>query len=353
MSHAQMTSSELAIFVAFDLNGTVFPNEIGDTIRSGFNVDSRSILPFCGMVSREEFCRSRYGLPAQAAFTPTTSEIQFGEMQSMSARLMKAALMMAALPAATAMAGAMARISRTTPLVQSPRCASPVAVGELVQAAAEMPDYSNAVLPVVAGASALFAGAGLAFRNGAADSATNDASEVVHDVVEEVKEVAEAVIEEWPSVGGGSGIHRGAGRYPAPPPRELWTPPPGWTPPRKPVISWYDRGIRLQPEVKTAAAPTATAAKEESKPSPQSFFGADLSLELLPVQRSDQAWLSRGYLCISSRTRVCTHTCAHTLAHTCAYTSAPAWKQYARKDVHDHWQPDKRNAEPFPATPLW
>ena len=35
----------------------------------------------------------------------------------------------------------------------------------------------------------------------------------------------------WPSVGGSGGPHRMAGPWPAPPPRELWTPPAGWTSP--------------------------------------------------------------------------------------------------------------------------
>ena len=72
-------------------------------------------------------------------------------------------------------------------------------------------------------------------------------------------------------VGGGSGQHRGAGRWKKPAPREIWVPPPGWEPPKvvyvaiggpsgthrgagrkaveKPpmewVESWYDKGKRL------------------------------------------------------------------------------------------------------------
>lgn len=46
----------------------------------------------------------------------------------------------------------------------------------------------------------------------------------------------------WPSKGGKAGFHRGAGTMPAPPARELWNPPPGWTAPsvkkESSVASW-------------------------------------------------------------------------------------------------------------------
>ena len=49
----------------------------------------------------------------------------------------------------------------------------------------------------------------------------------------------------WPLRGGSGGSHPMRGPWPPPPPRELWTPPPGWKKPSKPVQSWYDRGERL------------------------------------------------------------------------------------------------------------
>jgi len=45
------------------------------------------------------------------------------------------------------------------------------------------------------------------------------------------------------------------------PPREFWKPPPGWTPPTKPVSSWYDNGLRL---ADTAPPPPAPPAAPES-----------------------------------------------------------------------------------------
>jgi hypothetical protein len=50
------------------------------------------------------------------------------------------------------------------------------------------------------------------------------------------------------------GLHRMAGRAKRPPPREQWVPPEGWKKPKKPVISWYDRGDRLTP-TRVAAPP--------------------------------------------------------------------------------------------------
>lgn len=58
---------------------------------------------------------------------------------------------------------------------------------------------------------------------------------------------AAPAVQTWPTMGGSAGPHRMAGTMPAPPPRELWEPPPGWLPPKPPskVNSWYDSGIRL------------------------------------------------------------------------------------------------------------
>ena len=53
-------------------------------------------------------------------------------------------------------------------------------------------------------------------------------------------------------LGGVNTWHAKSGPRPMDATRELWTPPPGWKPPTKPVISWYDSGKRLD-----AAAPAA------------------------------------------------------------------------------------------------
>jgi len=76
----------------------------------------------------------------------------------------------------------------------------------------------------------------------------------------------------WAPVGGTAGAHRMAGTMPAPPPRELWTPPPGWEPPRfvPPVRSWYDSGVRLQPA--SAPEPPAAPAAPPKPTSPAAFF---------------------------------------------------------------------------------
>ena len=63
----------------------------------------------------------------------------------------------------------------------------------------------------------------------------------------------------WPSLGGASGPHRMAGTMPAPSPREEWVPPAGWRPPSKPVLSWYDSGVRLKLPGDLAAAATSVA----------------------------------------------------------------------------------------------
>lgn len=66
---------------------------------------------------------------------------------------------------------------------------------------------------------------------------------------------------EWPAVGGKAGPHRMAGTMPMPAPRELWYPPPGWTPPSKPVQSWYDQGLRLAPPAPVKNEATYAAKK--------------------------------------------------------------------------------------------
>lgn len=42
---------------------------------------------------------------------------------------------------------------------------------------------------------------------------------------------------EWPAVGGSVKFHPRSGPWPPPPPREQWTPPPGWKPPAKPLLA--------------------------------------------------------------------------------------------------------------------
>ena len=61
--------------------------------------------------------------------------------------------------------------------------------------------------------------------------------------------VLATMVDAWPTLGGASGPHRMAGTMPPPPTREEWLPPPGWRPPSKPVLSWYDSGLRLEAPV--------------------------------------------------------------------------------------------------------
>lgn len=63
----------------------------------------------------------------------------------------------------------------------------------------------------------------------------------------------------WAPVGGSGAFHVSAGPWPKTPARELWVPPPGWEPPRKPVTSWYDKGDRLNPPAATTAPAPAAA----------------------------------------------------------------------------------------------
>ena len=65
-----------------------------------------------------------------------------------------------------------------------------------------------------------------------------------------------------------AGYHRSAGRWPGDPKREMWVPPAGWKPPTKPVQSWYDKGLRLEPP------PAPPAAPEKAKPSSTAFMVA-------------------------------------------------------------------------------
>ena len=53
--------------------------------------------------------------------------------------------------------------------------------------------------------------------------------------------------EQWPALGGGGAWHPMRGPWPKAAAREQWVPPLGWTPPTKPVLSWYDLGVRLAP----------------------------------------------------------------------------------------------------------
>uniref|UniRef100_A0A7S2J1D6 Uncharacterized protein n=1 Tax=Haptolina brevifila TaxID=156173 RepID=A0A7S2J1D6_9EUKA len=80
----------------------------------------------------------------------------------------------------------------------------------------------------------------------------------------------------WPLVGGSGGPHRMRGPYPKDAPREQWTPPPGWKPPSKPVLSWYDKGLRLSPP----APPPAPPAPPPAPPSQPPNFLADFFSKL-------------------------------------------------------------------------
>jgi len=68
----------------------------------------------------------------------------------------------------------------------------------------------------------------------------------------------------WPLVGGPGGPHPKRGPWPKDAPREQWIPPPGWKPPSKPVLSWYDKGLRLVAATPPAAPPAADAPASET-----------------------------------------------------------------------------------------
>ena len=67
---------------------------------------------------------------------------------------------------------------------------------------------------------------------------------------------------EWPALGGSGAFHPMRGPWPKAPAREQWTPPPGWTKPSKPVLSWYDKGERLSSQ----QAPIIQATKANIMP---------------------------------------------------------------------------------------
>jgi len=77
----------------------------------------------------------------------------------------------------------------------------------------------------------------------------------------------------WPMKGGSGAAHPLAGPWPKTPVREIWTPPPGWKPPTKPVTSWYDRGDRLVAAAPAAAPAPPPAAPPAGPPSLSSMFG--------------------------------------------------------------------------------
>ncbi len=68
---------------------------------------------------------------------------------------------------------------------------------------------------------------------------------------------------EWPALGGSGAWHPMRGPWPKAPAREQWSPPPGWVPPTKPVLSWYDRGKRLSAPVDVEATLVTPAAPIE------------------------------------------------------------------------------------------
>eukprot|EP00966_Prymnesium_polylepis_P074895 1737505-Prymnesium_polylepis.1 len=75
---------------------------------------------------------------------------------------------------------------------------------------------------------------------------------------------------EWPAIGGTTGYHRGAGRWP----------PPAVYPPKKAaavVESWYDSGLRLtapEPPKAEEPKPVEEPKAEEPKPAKQSLIQA-------------------------------------------------------------------------------
>jgi len=51
---------------------------------------------------------------------------------------------------------------------------------------------------------------------------------------------------EWPALGGSGAWHPMRGPWPKTSARQQWVPPPGWKPPTKPVLSWFDMGTRME-----------------------------------------------------------------------------------------------------------
>lgn len=94
------------------------------------------------------------------------------------------------------------------------------------------------------------------------------------------------VVKEWPALGGSGAFHPMRGPWPKTPTREQWNPPPGWEPPRKPVLSWYDKGLRLEPPA-PAPAPAAPATTPPSPPSLASMW--DNFVSSLSVSSSSTA----------------------------------------------------------------
>jgi len=89
----------------------------------------------------------------------------------------------------------------------------------------------------------------LTYLSGAATRQSLLAKGVSLDVINEatavVREAVASMPKEWPALGGSGAFHPMRGPWPKAPAREQWTPPPGWIKPSKPVTSWYDRGDRL------------------------------------------------------------------------------------------------------------
>jgi len=104
-------------------------------------------------------------------------------------------------------------------------------------------------------------------------------------------ETAESNNDEWPMLGG---VNKPRPKRPS---REIWTPPPGWTPPTKSVQSWYDRGVRLttpdtswlDADVRLETPPAATPRTDPVQssyvklpPPVHSWFDAGVRLMPLP-----------------------------------------------------------------------
>ena len=90
------------------------------------------------------------------------------------------------------------------------------------------------------------------------------------------------------------GGHPKQGNMPKPKPREIWTPPPGWTPPTKPVQSWYDKGLRLEPPAPPPAPPPPAKPKNFFEQLAEAFSGgastSTSSKPAAPKFGTGQAW---------------------------------------------------------------
>jgi len=135
-------------------------------------------------------------------------------------------------------------------------------------------DFSTLDPKAIVGGAAGVIGAAVAFKQSEGASAPASASNTAPPPPTPKKARSPA---SFKPIGGKTGPHRMAGTMPPPPVREVWTPPPGWKPPTKPVVSWYDMGIRLTPSAPEPAPPPPSSPQaprpfEEMMKSFQAFF---------------------------------------------------------------------------------